>query len=409
MTSQRHSKRITLVTTFLFVVILLAAYPANAIPAFARKYSMSCTTCHAPIPRLKAFGDEFAGNGFELENQEAPRFTMKDGDDNLELMRSFPLGARFDGFIKYHSETDKNIDFTAPYNLKILSGGTLGKNLAYYFYFFLSERGEVAGIEDAFIMYNNLFDQDLDVYVGQFQVCDPLFKRELRLTYEDYMIYKQSYGDTRIDLTYDRGVMVTYGIENGPDLIFEILNGNGIGEADENRTYDDDKYKTFAGRISYDLTANIRFGAFGYYGKEEAESYNTPLSDTTMRTNDVTYYGPDMTLSFDKLELNLQYMMRNDENPNFAYIVPANDVEISGGFAELIFWPNGDKSRWYLVGLYNQIEMDIGDSMGKQTMYQTVSGHIGYVLRTNLRLIMENTYDIKNEENRVIVGFVSGF
>ena len=32
---------------------LLAPLDAEAIPAFARKYKVSCTTCHAPFPRLK--------------------------------------------------------------------------------------------------------------------------------------------------------------------------------------------------------------------------------------------------------------------------------------------------------------------------------------------------------------------
>ena len=29
---------------------------AGAIPAFARRYKISCTTCHAPFPRLTSFG-----------------------------------------------------------------------------------------------------------------------------------------------------------------------------------------------------------------------------------------------------------------------------------------------------------------------------------------------------------------
>lgn len=35
---------------------------------------------------------------------------------------------------------------------------------------------EIAGLEDAFIMFNNLFKTNLDLYVGQFQVSDPLLK-----------------------------------------------------------------------------------------------------------------------------------------------------------------------------------------------------------------------------------------
>lgn len=405
---RKHSGKLLLIPIFLFFVIMVTAYPAYTIPAFARKYSMSCTTCHAPVPRLKAYGDEFAGNGFEMEDKEATRFTMNTGDDRLSLMRSFPLAARFDGFIKHQTETNKEADFTAPYNLKILSGGTLGKNLAYYFYFFMSERGEVAGVEDAYIMFNNLLGRDLDIYLGQFQVSDPLFKRELRLTYEDYMVYKFTHGDTRINLTYDRGVMVTYGIENGPDIILEVLNGNGIGEADENRTYDDDKYKSVAGRISYDLNENFRLGGFAYYGKEAVlpdPEDSIPIS----ATNEVMYLGPDMTVSTGPLELNLQYMYRADDNPEFTAPTPSDKLKTHGGFAELIYWPNGDQSRWYLTGLYNHIEADFGGDIGRETMYQTVTGHVGYLLQTNLRLIFEETYDIENEENRVMVGFVSGF
>ena len=40
-------------------------------------------------------------------------------------------------------------------------------------------------------MFNNLFGSELDITVGQFQISDPLFKRELRLTKDDYYIYDE--------------------------------------------------------------------------------------------------------------------------------------------------------------------------------------------------------------------------
>ena len=46
----------------------------DAMPAFARKYQMSCKTCHSPFPKLKPYGEEFAGNGFVLKDKEAPRY-----------------------------------------------------------------------------------------------------------------------------------------------------------------------------------------------------------------------------------------------------------------------------------------------------------------------------------------------
>ncbi len=50
-----------------FALVLLAAVSLGslrAMPAFARKYGMTCKTCHAPFPRLKPYG---AAQGFDGE------------------------------------------------------------------------------------------------------------------------------------------------------------------------------------------------------------------------------------------------------------------------------------------------------------------------------------------------------
>jgi hypothetical protein len=376
---------------------------AEAIPAFARKYRMSCTTCHAPIPRLKDYGDDFAGNGFVLEDQDAPRYYVETGDTDLDLIRDFPIAVRMDGFIQHQTYSDKG-DMSLPYNLKLLSGGAVTENIAYYFYFYMSEHGEVAGVEDAYLMFNNLFDSELDIYLGQFQVSDPLFKRELRLTYEDYPVYKLAPGNSNINLTYDRGVMLTYGFETGTDVIAEIINGNGLVEAGDLGTFDHDKYKSVVGRISQGIGEYIRLGVFGYYGKEES-----PIDSiaAVSAPNEVWLAGPDMTLSYqDKVQLNLQYLERRDDNPFFAMAdsVPSSEIESRGGMAELIIMPDGARSKYYGVVLYNKIESDVTASE-----YETITGHVGYLVRTNLRLIAENTWDITNEENRAVIGFVSAF
>ncbi len=379
-----------MIVTLLTAALLIET--AWTMPAFARKYSMSCTTCHAPFPRLKPYGDEFAGDGFNLKDKEAPRYFVEAGDQKLSLLRDIPFGVRFEGYAGYHEATGRNVDFTSPYVLKLMSGGALSKHISYYFYFFFSERGEVAGIEDAFVMFNNLGGSELDLYVGQFQASDPLFKRELRLTYDDYFIYKESPGQSAINLAYDRGLMLTYGLPSGTDLIVEVLNGNGIDAADENKVYDNDKYKTILGRVSQDIGPVLRIGGVGYYGKE---------GDTAV--NEVWMAGPDLTVSTPKITLNAQYLERRDTDPEF--VRWAGDKIVSrGGFGELVFMPNGDRSAWYAVALYNRVESDL-----EPEPYETITGHVGHVLRTNIRLTAEFTYDISAEESRFLLGFVSGF
>lgn len=376
----------------LSLTILMPSDEALAIPAFARKYSMSCTTCHAPYPRLKEYGDEFAGNGFILKDKDAPRYFVETGDRKLSLIRELPFAVRLEGYTSYNSASNRNLDFTSPYIAKLLSGGTLAKDISYYFYFFFSERGDATvGIEDAFIMFNNLFNSELDFYIGQFQVSDPLFKRELRLTYEDYQVYKFRPGSSLINLAYDRGIMMTYGFPSGTDVVLEVLNGNGLNAADEMHLYDSDKYKNIFGRMSQNIGEYLRVGGIGFYGKEKQEA-----------VNEVTMFGGDATLAYGPLELNLQYLDRKDTDPDMTGA--AIDLKTQGGMAELIINPHGDRSDWYLVALYNQIDSD-----RQELKYQTLTGHIGYLLRTNVRLTGEVSYDIENEESRVVLGIITAF
>lgn len=387
----------------LFLIMLLISFESvKAIPAFARKYRMSCQTCHAPVPKLKPYGDEFAGNGFKLADRDAPRYFQDTGDEKLSLIRDFPLAVRLDAHVTYNNGNSEQSDFGTPYLLKLLSGGELSEDLAYYFYFYMNERGEVAGVEDAYLMFNNLFNSEFDVYIGQFQVSDPLFKRELRLTLEDYQLYKQRVGTARANLAYDRGIMLTYGFETGTDVIVEILNGDGLGEADGLHNFDKDKYKNLFGRISQDVSEFLRLGAFGYVGTEEVHSNVASAVE-----NDITMWGIDATLSLkDKLELNVQYLTRMDDE-TFAHnnsINVSKDVESEGILAELVYSPNGDQSDWYAVGMYNYFDSDFS-----YLEYESASLHLGYVLRRNLRLVTEYNYNLTKEFGKYSLGFVSAF
>lgn len=376
---------------------LASAVTLDAMPAFARKYQMSCKTCHSPFPRLKPYGAEFAGNGFVLKDKEAPRYTADTGDTKLSLIRDIPLALRIEGYASFNSGNGETLDLSTPYLIKLLSGGELFRNVSYYFYFFFSERGKISGLEDAFIMFNDVAG-DLDVIVGQFQVSDPLFKGELRLTYENYRIYKSKPGLSGIDLTYDRGVMLTYGLKSGTDLVLEVVNGSGIGDSGANPggRFDADKYKNVMGRVSQDIGKSLRVGAFGYIGKEEGR-YGM--------VNNMWMAGADATWTSPKLELNLQYVERRDKNPFF--LLGSPELATRGGFAELIFLPRGDDSPWYGAGLFNWVESDHND-----LDYTAGTLHGGWLLRRNFRLVAEATYAFESNSGRYPrfgIGLVTAF
>jgi len=399
-------KRKTNIKIALSVLILLFLFPTDsiAIPAFARKYQISCQVCHSPaMPRLKAFGEEFAGNGFRLTEYESPRYFIQQvGDDRLSLFRELPLAIRMDGFATYNFNDAGQADFGSPFVLKILSGGELSDKLSYYFYFLFNERGSIAGVEDAFLMYHDLFNTGINFYVGQFQVSDPLFKGELRYTLEPYKIYAAAPGTSGVDLKYDRGIILEKDIAaTGTTLVGEIVNGCGIGEAGEGYLFDRDKHKNFLGRINQSIGKKLSVGIFGYYGKED-------LADTLgLFTNDIRIFGPDLVLNLDdKFVLNFQYIRRTDSDvfiESTGEVKP--DILTHGTMAEVIFSPRGDMSTWYLTGLLNWVESDF-DALD----YRSATLHAGYILRRNVRLVSEYTYKFSGASyGKLSLGFVSAF
>ena len=395
-----HMRKILISILVLLVVApILLPDDACAIPAFARRHKLSCTTCHAPFPRLKPFGEEFAGNGFMIPEDEKDRDYIIAGDELMRLNKDFPLAARFDAWAYFEEESEISSDLQMPWGIKLLSGGTLAPNIGYYFYFYMQERGAVAGIEDAYIHFNNVGGTTLDIMVGQFQTSDPLMKRELRLTYEDYQFYKARIGESRNNLAYDRGLMLTYGIEKtGTDLVGMVVNGNGKPEAGDNRKFDDDKYKNYGARISQGLGDYLRLGYFYYYGEEKLA---ISVGGEPYR-NRIQYHGPDATIGNGMFDLNLQYMLRRDTNPNFQ-IVDA-DIDTDGIVAELVFSPKRDRSRHYFTLLYNRIDSDLDADD-----YETWTGGITYLFARNLRGSLEYTYDAEREISRGGIGLVAAF
>ena len=383
------------------LIIMVSAQSAMAIPAFARRYKYSCTTCHDPFPRLKDYGNEFAGNGFIEPKEERERDYVTAGDDKLWLNRDFPFAIRFDVYGLAETGGDVKLDLQTPYGVKLLTGGTLYKNIGYYMYFYLFERGEVAGLEDAYIHFDNVFKSNLDILVGQFQTCDPLMKRELRLTYEDYHAYKVKIGGSNINLAYDRGLVFAYGIDKtGTDIIATVTTGNGIPEAGADKRFDADPYKNFMVRVAQGIGDHISIGGFYYRGKEDkvVDEVLTPgLSNT------VTYFGPDLVLSLGKFVLTGQYLQRIDSDPLFTGGT-LSPVTTHGIVGELVFAPKYDRSNTYWTLLYNRIDsgLDTYD-------YHTIAFSGTYLIARNLRLIGEYIYDLENPNHMFILGLTSAF
>src|SRR3989442_3388759 len=92
-----------------------SALPAHAVPAFARKYGTSCTTCHTMYPKLTPFGEAFRRNGFRFPGvdrdyikQESITLRRSADGDTATLPAQVPLALGFKGQTIFHPDPDSS-------------------------------------------------------------------------------------------------------------------------------------------------------------------------------------------------------------------------------------------------------------------------------------------------------------
>jgi len=378
-------KKKKFVLSLIIVSLLIEFIPqfAEAIPAFARRHKLSCVTCHVGFPMLNGFGEAFAGNGYQLPGADISDQTVDTGDENLLLLNKVPLAVRVDTFFRARSDTRSSTDFAAPFSLKILSSAPIKKDISYYFYFFVDERGDITGIEDAFIHFNDGFkDVDLDLRVGQFQASDILFPREQRLTFQDYTYYVTGVSNSNFRLTYDRIVEVSYNFDLtdsiGMGVVAAVTNGNGIGVAGSDRNFDSDEFKNFYGKVSFEFDGDS-IGFYGYSGREE---------NTSNVKNEFFRIGPDFNfLIADAFSIWGNFLYGEDSNALFS-AGSSGKIKSWGGFVGITY-PFMD--RWIASLLYNRVKVYRKPELDANTM----TANLSYWLASNFKLTAEVTGDME--------------
>jgi hypothetical protein len=121
--------------------------------------------------------------------------------------------------------------------------------------------------------------------------------------------------------------------------------------------------------------------------------------------------GADGTVDAGPVQINAQYLHREDDTPTFTAGEPTAVTD--GGFAEVLLRPTG--SRWYGVVLYNRmvcslplLDPRVGGGSGVRR-FETLTGGGGYLLRRNFRVYGEVTGDFEAEATTVTLGFTTAF
>ncbi|MBL7021039.1 MAG: hypothetical protein ISR86_10920 [Nitrospinaceae bacterium] len=365
-----------------FLLTCFLAETASAIPLFARKYKLSCIMCHTGFPQLNNFGQNFAGNGYQMPEEDPKDHVDEIEENKLLLHEHFPFAIRVDSFYRVRDDGGVTFDQQAPFSAKILTSGILKKDISYYFYFFFDERGGVTGIEDAFMVFNNIYkEKNIDIRLGQFQITDSIFPREQRLTFQDFSYYTTKISDSGFDLVYDRASEISYSFnvtdDFGVGILTGVANGNGINTASDSRNFDSDNFKNFYGRVNFSYGSQ-GVGVYAYRGKEK---------NSSNIENEFFRIGPDFNFTLlDDWNIWGSYLYGEDDNAIFQ--VAKDSIKSWGGFTGVTHKLNDD---WILCLLHNYVDVD-----RKPTLNVNVATvNLSYYLMRNLKFVFEVTGDIQ--------------
>ncbi|MDV3237841.1 MAG: hypothetical protein LOY58_03200 [Gammaproteobacteria bacterium] len=415
------------------LIWLVGLQTAWAMPEFARRYNISCAACHSAFPRLNKFGEEFVANNMRLPHWKDS--TAKIGDDRLALPAYPPFAVRAQAYTQARDgksidpltgETDASTtDFQSPYLVKILSSAPLSDYITYYFYAILAEKGAngEALVEDAWFRHSDIFGTGIGMQLGQFQLSDLMFPREIRMPFQDYMVYRMA------GITYDRGVLFDRDI--GPvEAAFGLVNGNGItdnlninspGYRRPDKLFDNDNSKTAFGRIGTDI-GPVNVGLFGLTGKQRGIALGDAGQTGSDRNTDKRAVGLDLSGGFGgNTYWYAQYLWNSWDG--FLDADPARDYRWHGGFAGIDYIPS---ERWAFSLLYNYA--DAGDLADTDTIYEgidinSLSLTASYYFMRNVKGIAEVNVDFLDEvektgtywtghltkENYILFGFDTAF
>jgi len=171
------------ITSLLIVIWLGSAGEASAIPAFARKFGTSCSTCHNTYPQLNAFGRLFRAQGYRMPGQ-GDRFvrdpqvplggpvedrlwpkTLRSSDIPGSSVATFLVTSDFRVFPDRKEGATNEFDGVGE--VALIIGGTVGKAWSFFGDIDLFEDGEPGEIGRLFIQWKH--STPLNIRVGMFE------------------------------------------------------------------------------------------------------------------------------------------------------------------------------------------------------------------------------------------------
>lgn len=403
------------INSIVLLVFVVVLFPSNseAIPAFARKNNMACSTCHTAWPALNAFGRQYKEHGYRLGHLEAPNKTItKDlkWDENLPV--SVLLLAR--PYDKKGSATDpKN---RALHEVELMIAGPMGEKMSGFFEIEAEDEvtngiGFDTGIPAAQLTYNHNEAANIQFSWGSNTWFDPYnsYSGSRRMTRGANAVTDQKFGgaDNGGKLRSSRQNISLYGRPT-PKFFYGLALSGDAGDAEG------EGGDSVTLRVAFDLMPSLTLGAMHFSGTANATS--TPDTVGIVAGNPAVIPGSsEPERDYSRTAFDLQSEVANFTF-NAVFLTATDDN--SGATAEV------DNDASYVQALYMVkeggrviwaplIRLDSYETGGGAVDVDEITVSVNYYFTENVRGMIEfwdrdSTID-ENDDDRVTLQLFAAF
>lgn len=363
------------ISSLLIFAGLVIASNASALPAFARKNNMQCSSCHAAYPTLTAFGRQFKEDGYRITGSTQGSTAVS---KNLQLDKTFPLSLALISrpYVDSKSGVKEN---RAIHEAELYAGGEIYKNISGYLE--LESEGEdgfgvVLG--QASVTYNQSKVLNAQVGFGPTLMADPYdtYADMRRLTATHYSMFNlANNADNNDKLRHSRQQVAVYGRANN------LFYYGGVGGLTGDNTGSDSSI--YFARVAYDFTPGMMVGAMALNGECKISETNCAVNRNFNR------FSLDGQFDIGDVRLTSVFMQAKDDNTsgveesNNSYYVQAFYIMKSNGrptFVPLLrldnYQENNGTNKYALatIGLSYYFEENVKGFIEYQDIYDTPTG-----------------------------------
>ena len=301
MSSPKKSGALFIIAPAVALLFALAAERAEAVPAFARTYGMSCSACHTAWPALNATGRMFKENGYTMERgQPKEQLTIS---DELTLPRTLPLAlvAKFRPYDKRKGGEEK---LRALHELEIFFAGNAFRYGSFFGELELEDENDFE-VETAVGVVGFHPHPLLNLVLGKGSVfhADPYdsLSNARRLTRSSRAPMAQGFS-TKVTLEDEHQMVGLYGRETAwKKLFYSLTYSADVGDPEGEGP------KDFSGRLAFDILSDLTIGGFFSTGSQDT------TSGGVTRELDFQRVGVDAQARFGGLNLLGAYLRGKDD------------------------------------------------------------------------------------------------